>query len=128
MNTKRYALLDILRGITLISMIVYHTIWDMVYIFDVDWLWFESPAAYVWQQSICWCFILLSGFCWSLGKHKLKRGLTVFIAGALVSIVTLIVIPEESKGKFEKHITHFTEGYKRQLLFRDIPGHLNPSP
>lgn len=96
MNTKRYALLDIIRGITLISMIVYHTIWDMVYIFDVDWLWFESTAAYVWQQSICWCFILLSGFCWSLGKHKLKRGLIVFIAGALVSIVTIIVIPEES--------------------------------
>lgn len=96
MNTKRYALLDIIRGITLISMIVYHTVWDMVYIFDVDWLWFESAAAYVWQQSICWCFILLSGFCWSLGKHKLKRGLIVFVAGAIVSIVTMIVIPEES--------------------------------
>lgn len=96
MNTKRYALLDIIRGITLISMIVYHTVWDMVYIFDVDWLWFESGAAYVWQQSICWCFILLSGFCWSMGKHKLKRGLTVFIAGAIVSVVTIIVIPESS--------------------------------
>lgn len=32
-----------------------------------------------------------------------------------------LVIPEESKEKFEKHITHFTEGYQRQILFRSIP-------
>jgi len=34
---------------------------------------------------------------------------------------TFLVIPEESKEKFEKHITHFTEGYQRQILFRSIP-------
>lgn len=96
METKRYALLDSIRGITLISMIIYHTIWDIVYLFGAHWLWFESTAAYIWQQSICWCFILLSGFCWSMGKHKLKRGLIVFIAGAIVSFVTMIVIPDES--------------------------------
>lgn len=95
MNTKRYAMLDSLRGLTLISMIAYHTVWDMVYIFDVDWTWYKSDMAYVWQQSICWCFILLSGFCWSFGKVKWKRALTVFLAGTLVSIVTLVAMPEE---------------------------------
>lgn len=95
MKTKRYALLDTLRGLTLISMIAYHTVWDMVYIFDVDWDWYKSDMAYVWQQSICWCFILLSGFCWSFGRKKWKRGLTVFVAGAIVSIVTLVAMPEE---------------------------------
>ena len=33
----------------------------------------------------------------------------------------VLVIPKESEEKFEKHITHFTEGYKRQLAFRSIP-------
>ncbi len=79
----------------MISMIAYHTVWDMVYIFDVDWAWYKSDMAYVWQQSICWCFILLSGFCWSFGKAKWKRGLMVFLAGAIVSIVTLVAMPEE---------------------------------
>lgn len=94
MEKKRYALPDKLRGWILLSMIAYHTVWDLVYIFDNDWQWFESDIAFLWQQSICWGFILLSGFCFSLGSHKLKRGLTVFLAGALVSFVTYVAMPE----------------------------------
>lgn len=93
MGTKRYAMLDALRGLTLISMIAYHTVWDMVYIFEVDWAWYKSDMAYVWQQSICWSFILLSGFCWSFGRVKWKRGLTVFLAGVVITVVTLIAMP-----------------------------------
>ncbi len=32
----------------------------------------------LWQQSICWVFILLSGFCLPLGHHPVKRGAAVF--------------------------------------------------
>ncbi len=95
MERKRYELLDVLRGITLCSMILYHGIWDLVYIYDVNWPWFRSDAAYLWQQSICWTFILLSGFSWPLGKKKLRRGMLVFGAGLLVSLVTVIFIPGE---------------------------------
>lgn len=94
MKYIRYSLLDNLRGLTLISMVMYHTVWDMVYIFENDWDWFKGNQSYIWQQSICWCFILLSGFCWSFGRKKWKRGLTVFGAGALISLVTIIVMPE----------------------------------
>ncbi len=79
----------------MISMIAYHTVWDMVYIFDVKWDWYKSDMAYVWQQSICWSFILLSGFCWSFGKVKWKRALTVFLAGIVITVVTLIAMPQE---------------------------------
>ena len=91
----RYHLLDTLRGITLISMMLYHTVWDIVYIFGINWGWYRSVGAYVWQQSICFTFILLSGFCWSIGRHHLKRGLTVFAAGALVSAVTCLFLYED---------------------------------
>lgn len=93
MVAKRYGILDFIRGLILISMIAYHAVWDMVYIFGEQWMWYKSDFAYLWQQSICWGFILLSGFCWSLGKRKLKRGFQVYIAGILVSAVTLIVMP-----------------------------------
>lgn len=92
---KRYHILDSIRGITLISMIGFHTAWDLVYLFDVDWAWFETPIAYLWQQSICWVFIALSGFCWSLGRRKLRRGLTVLAAGFLVSLATEIFMPDQ---------------------------------
>lgn len=94
MNRKRYAGLDCLRGINLISMMLFHGTWDLVYIFGVDWKWFQSNFAYLWQQSICWLFILLSGFCWHFGSKKWKRGLIVFAAGFLVTVVTKLLMPE----------------------------------
>lgn len=93
-NARRWAALDNLRGLTLVSMIAYHTCWDMVYLFGMDWAWYRSPGAYVWQQSICWTFILLSGFCFSLGSRPLRRGLEVFGGGLLVTAVTLLFTPE----------------------------------
>ena len=90
---KRYHLLDGIRGIVLVSMIAYHFSWNLVYLYGVKWAWYRSTGAYVWQQSICWTFILLSGFCWSMGKQPLKRGLLVFGGGLLVTAVTLAVMP-----------------------------------
>ena len=42
MIKQRYAILDNLRGLILISMIVYHAVWDLVYIFDNDWKWYDK--------------------------------------------------------------------------------------
>lgn len=86
--------LDTIRGCALISMMAYHTSWDLVYLFGLDWPWYKSFGAYVWQQSICWTFILLSGYCWSLGRRRFRRGLTVFFCGALITAVTWIFLPE----------------------------------
>ena len=94
MEKKRLPLLDSVRGTVLVSMIIYHATWNFVYMYGMDWPWYQSKAAYVWQQSICWTFILLSGFCFSLGKHHLKSGLMVFGGGALVTLVTLIAMPQ----------------------------------
>jgi len=91
---KRYFMLDIIRGITLLSMITYHGMWDMVYIVGKRVEWYQSDLGYLWQQSICWVFILLSGFCWSLGKQKWRRGIVVSLAGVLITVVTMIAMPE----------------------------------
>ena len=92
---KRIQFLDALRGICLVSMIAYHTMWDCVNIYGVNAPWFKGGMAHIWQQSIGWTFILLSGFCFNLGSKSVKRGLTVFACGAVVSIVTIIVMPED---------------------------------
>ena len=86
--------LDLLRGVTLLSMIAYHGAWNLVYLFGVDLPWYEAMPGHIWQRSICWTFILLSGFCFSMGSRPLKRGLMIFGGGALVSAVTLIAMPE----------------------------------
>lgn len=94
-RTQRLPFLDVIRGITLISMILYHASWDAVYLVGADWPWYSGVRGFVWQQSICWTFILLSGFCIPFSHRLLRRGLTVFGAGALVTLVTVLVLPED---------------------------------
>ena len=94
-TSTRCALLDELRGLDLISMMLYHGMWDLVYLFGVSAPWYGSWQGELWQQSICWVFILLSGFCVPLGHHTLRRGATVFGAGVLVTAVTLLFMPED---------------------------------
>ena len=94
-NSGRLALLDSIRGLTLVSMILFHACWDAVYMLGADWPWYSGRGAYIWQQSICWTFILLSGFCIPFSRRLLRRGLEVFGAGALVMLVTNLVLPED---------------------------------
>ena len=91
----RYARLDELRGLDLLSMIAYHGCWDAVFLFGLRAEWYTGWPGHLWQQSICWVFILLSGFCVPLGRHPLRRGARVFAAGALVTAVTLVFMPED---------------------------------
>ena len=95
--SARYALLDELRGLDLVSMMLYHGCWDLVKLFGIQANWYYGLPGHLWQQSICWVFILLSGFCLPLGHHPFRRGAVVFGAGALVTAVTLLFLPEDTE-------------------------------
>lgn len=94
-QAQRLPFIDLIRGITIIEMISYHFLWDLVYLYNADIPWYKSHGAYIWQQSICWTFILLAGFSWHLGKKHMKRGLWAFGGGVVVSLVTAIVLPND---------------------------------
>ncbi len=95
MKKVRYHLLDGIRGLALLSMVSYHGMYDLVELFHVPVDWFWKTPGYLWQQGSCWTFIILSGFCWSLGKSPLRRGLTVFGWGVVITIVTSLFLPSE---------------------------------
>ena len=90
----RLHLLDALRGFLMLNMIAYHGMWNLVNLFGVKASWYAGTPKYLWQQCICWSFILLSGFCWSMSRSHLRRGLLVFGGGCLVSLVTCVWMPE----------------------------------
>ena len=76
-------------------MIAFHACWDMVYFgFGVSAQFMDSRAAYIWQQSICWSFIFIAGFCFSYSRKPLKRGLMALGGGIIITIVTLLLVPE----------------------------------
>lgn len=90
----RLHLLDAIRGFTLIHMIAFHGMWNLVYLFGVHASWYTATPGYVWQQFICWTFILLSGFCWSMSHSHVRRGLLVFGGGVVVSLITCLLMPQ----------------------------------
>lgn len=91
----RYALLDELRGLDLISMMAYHGTWDLVFLCGVWMPWYQETPGLVWQQITCWIFILLSGFCVQLSRRPVHRGLIIFGAGLLVTLVTGLFMPAD---------------------------------
>ncbi len=91
--STRLHILDLIRGITLLSMIAYHGAYDLVYHFGFQIPGYRGAEGYVWQQSICWTFILLSGFCFPLGNRQLRRGILLSACGAVVTAVTFLTMP-----------------------------------
>lgn len=93
--TERLKLLDAIRGFTLINMILFHTLYDVTMFTTKGLEWYEDTPGHIWQQAICWTFIFISGMCRSMGKKHLKRGLIVSGCGIVITLVTLIFMPEE---------------------------------
>lgn len=94
-GSARYALLDALRGISLLSMIGYHATYDLVAIYGVRLPWYFDTPGYLWQQSICWSFILLSGVSWHFGRSPLRKGLIISACGLLITLATAVFMPSQ---------------------------------
>ena len=102
-ETDRFIELDVLRGFAIIGMVFLHVMWDLNY-YGVCPL---NRGLYHFQFVIPSMFLLLVGICLSVnyGKNKeglgkklwfrlLKRGAWVFALGMLLTIASLILIPE----------------------------------
>ncbi|WP_346681176.1 heparan-alpha-glucosaminide N-acetyltransferase [Bifidobacterium pullorum] len=93
----RYDLIDTVRGIAIISMVIFHFCYDVFMVYGRDPSWYSQPAVHIWQQSVCWTFILVSGFVWSWGRSgNLKRGIMLNVWGLVISGVTVLAMPAEA--------------------------------
>ena len=83
MKKQRIWELDSFRGICILGMIVVHAVLDIKG--------FGSTGNAVFDFVREWgslLFILISGICLTLGSKSLRRGLIVFAAGMLCTLVT----------------------------------------
>lgn len=94
---KRYHLIDALRGLALLNMLGMHFLYDVNVVYGRDPTWYLRPGVHLWQQYICWSFILIAGFSFHWGKrNNLRRGLLLNLCGLVITAVTLIVMPSEA--------------------------------
>lgn len=93
----RYDLIDTVRGIAIISMVIFHFCYDVFMVYGRDPSWYSQPAVHIWQQSICWTFILVSGFVWQWGRSgNVRRGIMLNVWGLVISGVTVLAMPAEA--------------------------------
>lgn len=92
---KRKLFINAFRGFALLNMILYHGLYDVVYIFHYPISWYSERPGYLWQQSIAMSFILISGFTRHLSKKPVKDGVVIFIWGIILSLVTTIIMPDQ---------------------------------
>lgn len=93
----RYDLIDTVRGIAIISMVIFHFCYDVFMVYGRDPSWYGTPVVHVWQQSICWTFILVSGFVWQWGRSgNVRRGIMLNVWGLVISGVTVLAMPAEA--------------------------------
>lgn len=87
---KRIWELDALRGLNLIWMTVIHFIFDITCLFPlIHW---SNPLWYQALVRLCGVlFVLISGICATLGKHSVRRGLTVLGCGMIITAVTVVL-------------------------------------
>lgn len=55
--------------------------------------WYKGMPGHIWQQSICWTFIFISGFCLNLGRHPIRRGIEISFFGAIITFFTVRYMP-----------------------------------
>ena len=89
---RRIAFLDEWRGLCVILMVVYHLLFQMT-MFGVE-IPIYSPWLSTMQFFICSGFIFISGISSRFSKNNSKRGLTVFAAGLLITVVTYFFMPK----------------------------------
>ena len=88
MHTKaeRWHLIDALRGLALLNMLGMHFLYDWNVVFGREPRWHLRPEVHLWQQYICWSFILIAGLAFHWGRHRnLRRGLLLNLLGFLIN-------------------------------------------
>ncbi len=83
--------LDAFRGLFIVGMVVVHILYDIKYMFGQD---IYLPPIYGFVKDYgSALFILLSGICVTLGRHSVKRGLTVLgLAFGVTAVMELLCL------------------------------------
>ena len=88
---QRIDLLDFWRSLSVLLMLLYHGIYDLEQLGVLPAGSAESPWALGARYLCAGSFILISGACLQYSRDSVRRGFTVFLAGAAVTLVTALL-------------------------------------
>ena len=97
MSQKRVEMLDLLRGSAMILVVLYHLLYDLVNIAQVNvpqWLMPNAPIVEGIHTGFLWVLFAVSGVCSGYSRNLLRRGAWLYLAGFVVAFVSVLWIPE----------------------------------
>lgn len=94
---KRNYFIDKFRGFTIISMVLFHLMYNINYYWQVSW-YDGSLINKIWQLSIATSFFTISGLTSNFlnASKNIKRGIITTLIGLAISLVTYLFAPEQS--------------------------------
>lgn len=93
---KRIYIIDQIRGFAIICMVIYHLIYDITIIFNVDILLFYSDLMNFIRDMFAGLFIFISGVACNLSKNNFKRGVICLSIALLMTAFTYFFIPSQT--------------------------------
>ena len=87
-KVRRVHMIDTIRGIIIIGVVVYHTLFDLYDLFDYDLYWMESAFADFIRDFGAGVLIFISGISSLLSRNNIKRGIKTIICALILSLVT----------------------------------------
>lgn len=87
----RMAFFDVVRGFSVVSMVLFHLCYDLRYVYGLGAAWFEPPLQDIWRASISWVFLFVAGCMCSFSRNAVLRARKYLLAALAIWIVTTIV-------------------------------------
>ena len=81
---------DVIRGFSVISMVLFHFCYDLVYLWDAPVAWFAPPLQDIWRASISWVLIALAGIMCAYSRNNLRRGLRYLMLALAIYLATAL--------------------------------------
>ena len=87
---SRIRVFDTLRGLSVVSMVLFHFCYDLVELSGIDLPFFRPPFEDVWRASISWVFLTLAGIMCSYSRNNFARALKYGIVAFAIWLATTV--------------------------------------
>lgn len=74
-SSGRIGVFDVVRGLSVVSMVLFHLCYDLRFLAGISLPWFAPPLQDAWRASISWTFLFVAGCMCALSRSNLRRGL-----------------------------------------------------
>lgn len=91
----RIEIIDFVRGILILYVVFYHTLYDLDGIFGVTLPFLHTKWFEILRLCLVGMLIVLAGISCNLTRSNLKRGVKTFLCGMVITAVTFVFMPEE---------------------------------